>query len=139
MSNYLDPGSSFKFNFLLSEGVADESEIFKFDLFLMTREMRQLTQYLRRITLWPQDHRRRWVKDNQEMLNQFMQDLTFDIFDTMEEAGLDQSVLAETIICVTELRELANTLHSVLRGGKNFIVDQLHSWLKDLLCSKAKA
>lgn len=116
MTKHSDSISDLQSNLLLTDHHADDDAAFKFDLFLMTREIKQITASLRQITLLPTTHQRRWVQDNQHFLHHFMESLTQDVFAVMDEVDLDQDSLAETIDCVTQLRQLATTLNNLLVG-----------------------
>ena len=107
----------FNFNLSISDGFEDDNEAFKFDLFLMTREIKQITTSLKHVTLLPKKQQHEWVKDNQQLLHKFMNNLTHDMSDILDEMSLNQDVLQKTISCVTELRELVNTLNSLVVGG----------------------
>lgn len=104
-------------NLSFTNGYSDGNESFKFDLFLMTREIKQIADSLRHITLLPKTQQRVWVKSNQKFLHQFMNSLTHEMFDILDEMSLDQDSLQETITCVTELRELVNTLNALMTSG----------------------
>ncbi|MBU0576869.1 hypothetical protein KJ707_02340 [Patescibacteria group bacterium] len=108
----------FNFNLSFSDSYEDDNEVFKFDLFLMTREIKQITDSLQNVTLLPKNQQRAWVKDNQKFLHRFMDSLTHDMFNVLDEVSLDQDALQETITCVTELRELVNTLNGLMTGGQ---------------------
>ncbi len=113
----LDKSPDFNFNLSISDGFEDDNEAFKFDLFLMTREIKQITDSLRHVTLLPKKQQRAWVKENQKFLNKFMSSLTHDMFDVLDDMSLDKDVLQKTISCVTELRELVNTLNGLMTEG----------------------
>ncbi|MBU0579227.1 hypothetical protein KKE34_04790 [Patescibacteria group bacterium] len=104
------------FNFSFTDGYEDDNEAFKFDLFLMTREIKQITDSLRHVILLSKNQQHKWVKDNQRFLHRFMNSLTHDMFDVLDDMSLDQDALQETITCVTELRELVNTLNGLMTG-----------------------
>ena len=109
--------SDINFNLSVTDDYGDDNEAFKFDLFLMTREIKQITDSLRLVTLMPKNKQKTWVKDNQQLLHKFMDTLTHDMFNVLDEMSLDQDVIQETIFCVTELRELVNTLNGLMTGG----------------------
>lgn len=88
-----------------------------FDLFLMTREIKQISDSLKRVTLLPKTKQQLWVKHNQLMINKFMERLTHDMLDVLDDISLDQDVLQSTIACVTELRQLVNTINDLMSGG----------------------
>ncbi|MBT3249595.1 MAG: hypothetical protein HN846_02335 [Candidatus Pacebacteria bacterium] len=109
------------FNLSFSDGFDDDNESFKFDLFLMTREIKQISSSLKQVTLLPKKQQKQWVRDNQKLLRKFMSNLNHDMYDVLDEMSLDNDVLLETISCVTELRELINTLNSLMVGGRSLI------------------
>jgi hypothetical protein len=110
------------FNLSINDGYEDDNEAFKFDLFLMTREIKQITSSLRLVTLLPKNKRHRWVKDNQQFLQKFMSTLTIDVSEVLDEVQLDQDALQETISCVIELRDLVNTMNGLMVGGQRLQV-----------------
>ncbi len=110
------------FNLSISDGFNDDNEAFKFDLYLMTREIKQISDSLRHVTLLPKSQQKAWVRNNQKLLNKFMDGLTHDMSDVLDEMSLDQEALKETISCVTEMRELVNTLNSLMSDRKNILV-----------------
>ena len=112
-----DTISNLNFNLSISDSFGDDNEAFKFDLFLMTREIKQITDSLHHVTLLPKNQQHVWVKDNQKFLNNFMKNLTQDMSNVLDEMSLDRDVLQKTIVCVTELRELINTLNGLMTGG----------------------
>jgi K+-sensing histidine kinase KdpD len=113
----LDTIPDLNFNLSISDGFEDDNEAFKFDLFLMTREIKQITNSLKQVTLLPKKQQHDWVKNNQKLLHKFMNSLTHDMSDVLDEMSLDRDVLQKTIACVTELRELVNTLNGLMTGG----------------------
>lgn len=113
----LDTVPNLNFNLSISDGFEDDNEAFKFDLFLMTREIKQITDSLKHVTLLPKKQQARWVKDNQQLLHRFMHNLGDDMADILDDMSLDHDVLQNTISCVTELRELVNTLNGLMVGG----------------------
>ena len=115
-----DTVPDFNFNLSFNDGFDDDNEAFKFDLYLMTREIKQISDSLRHVTLLPKSKQRSWVRDNQQLLDRFMDNLNREMSDVLDEMSLDKDALKETIACVTELRELVNTLNSLMTDRKNF-------------------
>lgn len=111
----------FNFNLSISDSFEDDNESFKFDLFLMTREIKQITTSLKHVTLLPKKQQDRWVKANQKFIHKFMNNLNHDISDVLDDMSLDRDVLQKTISCVTELRELVNTLNGLMVGGPSLM------------------
>lgn len=107
-----------KFNLSLSDEAADDNQLFKFNLYLMTREIQQISSALQNVTLLPEKKQQAWVQDNQELLQGFMKKLSHEMFEVLDEMSLDQTALAETIICVTQARDLVNTLSSLMNNKK---------------------
>jgi hypothetical protein len=116
-----DTITDLNFNLSISDGFEDDNEAFKFDLFLMTREIKQITDSLKHVTLLPKKQQIAWVKDNQQLLRKFMSNLNHDMSDVLDDMSLDRDVLHKTISCVTELRELINTLNGLMVGGPSLI------------------
>lgn len=105
----------FSFNFSLAEGLADDNEAFKFDLFLMTREMSQVNDSLKHITLLPRDKKKAWVRENQQLLYGFMDQLNHEMLNVLEDMSLDQDVMQNTVVCIMQLRELISTLNALMK------------------------
>lgn len=122
MANFLSDDSDLnkphRINFTINDGYDDDNAELKFDLYLMTREIKQITDHLRRITILPRKEQIVWVNKNQLMLDGFMNKLTQDVFENLEEMELDQDALQETIACVVQLRELTNTLRGLMKGPR---------------------
>ncbi len=110
------------FNFSISDDLESGNEAFKFDLFLMTREIHQITTFLKHIALLPQKQQRVWVNDNQQLLQQFMHNLSYEMSTVLENMSLDRDVLHETISCVAELRELVHTLNGLMSESSSSLV-----------------
>ncbi len=116
-----DTTPDLNFNLSISDSFEDDNEAFEFDLFLMTREIRQITSSLKHVTLLPKKQQKQWVKDNQKLLYKFMGNLNHDMSDVLDDMSLDHDVLQKTISCVTELRELVNTLNGLMVGGPSLM------------------
>ncbi len=109
--------SDLNFDFAVFDGYDDDNEELKFDLYLMTREIKQASSSLSRVALLPKKQRERWLRENQAQLQQLMDGLVHDVVSVFEDMEVDKIVLADSIACVTELRELINTLNSL--SGEN--------------------
>ena len=110
----------FNFNLSISDGFEDDNQAFKFDLFLKTREIQQINSSLRHVTLLPKRQQQAWVKSNQDLIHKYMDNLTQDMFEVLDDMSLDRDAIQETISCVTQLRELVTMLNSLMTDQKKF-------------------
>jgi hypothetical protein len=101
-------------DFSVLDGYDDDSEELKFDLYLLTREIKQISDSLQNVSILPKAKQQAWVKENRSQLHKLMDGLvkeTMELFDGME---FDKDTLSESISCMTELRSLMTQLHNIM-------------------------
>lgn len=111
--------NSWDLNFDFDLSIVDEYEDdgnaeLKFDLYLTTRQIKQIADSLKNITLLPVTQQKKWVKQNKSYLLRMMDTFTSEVMDMFDEAELNQDALDESIACMSEFRQLMNTLNSLV-------------------------
>lgn len=91
-----------------------DSQELRFELFLKTRQIKELSQMMASLRLMPKRERRSWLREHEGMLQDQIDTLLEEIMGAFDQRELDSEVLAESIECVTELKNLMNTLQDLL-------------------------
>lgn len=96
------------------DGYEDDNSVLKFDLYLLTREIKSAISQLKPIALLSQRKQLEWVQEHKPMLDQYMQELVEEVMELFSDTDLDQDSVGEAVKCVTELRNLLSTLYAIM-------------------------
>jgi hypothetical protein len=105
---------NFDLDFSVLEGYDDNSDAVKFDLYILTREIRQINDSLKNVTLLPKTKQEAWVKENKRQIRKLMDDKVKEVMEMFDGMEFDKETLPESVTCMTELRALMTQLHSIM-------------------------
>ena len=91
----------------------------KFGLFVKTHKMKQLESSLKHIVLLPKDERDVWLKDHEELMNELLENFVQDSTLALDGLQLDPEATELSIEFVTTLRDVMNTLRSILEEASS--------------------
>jgi len=94
----------------------DITRTVQFELHLKIREMEQLAGFFQRKMLLPKKKRLIWVKKNDQYLQKLLDSIIGDIGLVLEGIKLDQETLQLSIECMSHLKGLMNTIHSIVHS-----------------------
>lgn len=103
---------------MLSRSSTDDhsSDSIKFDLYLKVREVKQVTDLLQRVALRDQSSRRRWVKENEQMINQLLDSFMDNSVLALDGIQLDEDVMELSMELMANLRETLSLVQTLLYG-----------------------
>lgn len=113
-----DLDGDFNVDFSVVEGYDDDSESIKFDLYVMTREIKQINDSLKTVGLLPKAQQKQWVKDNRAQLQNMMDGMVKEVMEMFDGIEFDKETLADSVSCMTELRAMMTHLHSIIGDSK---------------------
>jgi hypothetical protein len=105
-------------DFSVLDGYDDNSEEVKFDLYLLTREIKQISDSLKNVSVLSKPKQEAWVKENKGQLHKLMDGLVKEAMELFDGMEFDKDTLTESITCMTELRSLMTQLHSIMGDSR---------------------
>ena len=90
----------------------------KFDIFLRTREVKELGSVLRELSLMPQSKKSRWLKDNGEVVQAGMDDFLDDSKLVLQGVSLDEEMVQLSGDLVSSMQETLSVMHAVFQDQK---------------------
>ncbi len=86
----------------------------KFDLFLKTREVKQISHSLQKVLTMRRDQRVAWINENGEMINQLLDNFLEDSALILDGAQLDLEGQNLSVEFMKNLREALNIISNLL-------------------------
>ena len=86
----------------------------KFDLYLKSRELRQLSEILRDVTHKPRSERLTWIRDNEPFINQMMENFADNSIDVLEGINMDFEAMRLSAELISNLRETTTMIRSLM-------------------------
>lgn len=86
----------------------------KFNLYLKTRELKEVSKVLEQVLMMPQDQRASWVEENGEMLSDAVDTFVQDSNLTLEEVTMDTETLELSKELVLSLRDTMDIIQGIL-------------------------
>jgi hypothetical protein len=86
----------------------------KFDLYVKAKEVRQISKSLRKIMTLPEERRREWVDQNEDMIADLMNSFMDDSVLAIDGLQLDEESMQLSVSLVTEMRSTLNMIHQML-------------------------
>lgn len=90
----------------------------KTDLFTKITQLQRLTDELEHVMLLPKEKREDWIEENESLLGQFMDDMSDDSSLALEGMEGDDTEIELTVEFITQLRDVANMVQSILHGRR---------------------
>lgn len=90
------------------------NESVKFELYLLTRKLNQLSESMQSIVLLPKKEQKAWVKANESQLTQLLETTAAEVLSVFDGMELSEENLEEAMNCMTQLRYLMDTINTVL-------------------------
>lgn len=99
------------FNPLIS---AEEAEEIKFDLFVKSREIKQISQSLEKISLLSEEEQREWINEHETILLDLMNSFMDDSILAMDGLQLDKESMDLSVELVSQLRDAMSSIQKML-------------------------
>lgn len=104
---------------LLNLTQGEQPSAVKFDLYVKTREMKQLEQSLKHILLLPKSERQIWLQDHEELVNDLLESFVSDSTLALDGLQLDSEAMKLSVDFVTTLRDVMNTIRGILEDAQS--------------------
>jgi hypothetical protein len=95
-----------------------KDQVLEFDLFLISREIKQTTQELSKINLLPDSEKQSWLAENEALVSFFMSDLLSELKDVFLDLSLKQGTAEEAMSCVSHLQELTEVVEHLISDSR---------------------
>lgn len=89
----------------------DEVASVKFDLYVKSREIQQISNSLKRLMLLPAEQRQTWLDENEGMVAELMDSFMDDSVLAMDGLQLDKESMDLSVKLVTEMRNAMDMIH----------------------------
>jgi hypothetical protein len=92
----------------------DEIAEAKFDLYVKAKEVRHISNSLKKILAMPEELRREWIDQNEDMIASLMNSFMDDSVLAIDGMQLDEESMELSVSLVTEMRATLNMIHQML-------------------------
>ncbi len=89
------------------------SDELAFDLFVKIREIQQITDSLKQVSLLPTSKRQAWIHDHEPIINDMMESFMQDTLLVMDGMQLDGETTKLSIELITSMRDAMNIIGSM--------------------------
>lgn len=96
----------------------EQDQVLEFDLFLISREIKQTTQELSKINLLSVTEKESWLAENEPLISFFMTDLLSELKKIFLDLSLKQSTAEEAMDCVNHLQELTLVVDQLINSSR---------------------
>ena len=96
-------------------------EVLKFDLFVKSREIKQIVGSLQQILLLPAKEKSTWIKMHEAMIGDLMDSFMDDSILAMDGLQLDQESMNLSVELVTHMRDAMNMINSIFSEQKRLV------------------
>lgn len=94
------------------------NEQVKFDLYRKEEEIKQLSRVLHELSVESGDDRRRWLKDNEDLMVDLAEEFVDESLNKLDGAELDGETLELSLHVMTELRKTLGLFQTVIAGDQ---------------------
>lgn len=96
------------------EGQLAMSEQVKFDLYRKEKEIQEIFRILRGLSQKSADERRRWLRENEELVTDLAEEFVDDSLYKLDGAHMDSETLELSVQVMTSLREALGLFQTVI-------------------------
>ncbi|HYD34980.1 MAG TPA: hypothetical protein VD999_02840 [Vitreimonas sp.] len=111
--------SSYRTSQLMNQTTDGSNDSIKFDLYIKTREIKQIAESLQQVMLMSKKDRQAWVKEHEPFVNQLLDTFMEDASSALDGLYLDNEALKMSMDFVMNLRDAINTLQGILYERSN--------------------
>lgn len=96
----------------------DSGDSLKFDLYVKSREIKQIVSSLQNVALLPAEKRQTWVDDHESMIVELMDSFMDDSILAMDGLQLDEEGMNLSVELVSNMRDAMNIINSIFSDHK---------------------
>ncbi len=101
----------------------EKDQVLEFDLFLISREIKQTAQELNKINFLSTAEKQNWLEENEALISFFMTDLLSELKTIFFDLSLKQSTAEEAMGCVVHLQELTGIVNQLITSSRGDLLD----------------
>lgn len=94
-----------------------ESEQIRFDLYRKEKELKEISDILRGLSVKSSDERRLWLQENEDLVANMAEEFVDDSFYKLDGVQLDHETLELSVQVMTELRKTLGLFQTVITGS----------------------
>jgi hypothetical protein len=99
-------------------GQNSENEQVRFELYRKGKEIREIAQILKGLSLKSRDERRAWLQDNEDLMANLAEEFVDESLYKLDGAQLDSETLELSVQVMTELRKTLGLFQTVMAGNE---------------------
>lgn len=109
----------FDFSHEISDSAGETAEV-KFDLYVQSRRVTQITQALEQVAFADQHSQSEWVIQYQVQINQLLNDLLEDSLLVLDGVQLDQESMHLSLELMADIRHALDMLEHLVRSNRGY-------------------
>jgi len=96
------------------------SEQVKFDLYLKSREIKQISQLLQKTLPLQKAQRQQWIEENEDFINQLLNSFMDDSMMVLDGIKMDTETMELSVNLISDLRDAVTIIQNLLHDGDKY-------------------
>jgi hypothetical protein len=93
----------------------------KFDLYVKSREIQQISDSLQRILMLPVEQRQEWLQEHESIIAELMDSFMDDSVLALDGLQLDKESMELSVELVTQMRDAVNMIHRIFSNDDSLV------------------